>query len=374
MKMTHQQITTISAVTAAFAAVAGFFLAIAIDLKPVSEWEVWDALRLENKEGITLIVAKLRNDNESRYSEELLEWIDENGKQHIELGRTWERQQDARIKQSSLRNLFEHTDALVLVEGYVGPEGTVLQMWANGIYDPVVVNFRKSDESRTEVKHTLDKIVVRALQQKAAESALQMADDDEYTKIKERLKQVHQEVGTRAEKRQVNFTTAYVENIRADKKGSEEKGRRAIRIYNSLLHHPENDIEKAKILTNLGIAEFREARIKENPEAARTAIRRWHEAEQLTGHTGHIEHWIRVRNFQTEGELWIEGRKQDGKAAMQAWKRQVETLADTHTIIDELTVLGIRTWLERARQSALEGSGDACKHWTDSAGVSLVWR
>ena len=156
-----------------------------------------------------------------------------------------------------------------------------------------------------------------------------------------------------------------MENIRADKKGNEEKGQRAVRIYNTLLQYPENDSEKARILTNLGIAEFREARTKGKPEAARKAIQRWNEAERLAADVGWIGIWIRNRNFQTEGELWIEQRNLDGKMAIQAWKRQVETLADTHAITDELYALTIQTWLERARKASLENSGDGCKRRTD---------
>ena len=132
---------------AAVAGVLGLLLAIAIDTKPVRDWGIWDAIRIEGKEGTTLVVARLRNDNESRYTEELLEWIDDGGKQYEELGRTWRRQKDAREGQRQVRRLFERTDALVLVEGYVGSEGTVLQMWAKGASEPVEVHSAKLRKS-----------------------------------------------------------------------------------------------------------------------------------------------------------------------------------------------------------------------------------
>ena len=365
MRKTHEKITTIAAVVAAIAAVAGLFWAITIDTKPVRDWEIWDAIRIEGKEGTTLVVARLRNDNESRYTEELLEWIDDGGKKYEELGRTWKRQKDPREGRRKVRKLFERTDALVLIEGYVGSKGTVLQMWAKGAGGPVEVSFGQTEEVRTEVERKLDEIVVAALKQEAMEAALRMGEDDEYTRMKRRLKQIHQEVGNREAKRGVEFTTAYVENIRADKKGNEEKGQRAIRIYNALLQHPENDREKAAILTNLGIAEFREARTKGRPEATRKAIQRWSDAELLVADAGWIDIWIQARNFKTEGELWIEQRNQDGKMAMQAWKRQVETLADTHAIIDELSALTIQTWLQQARKAASENSVNGCNLQTD---------
>ena len=365
MKKTHEKLTTISAVVAAIAAVAGLLLGIAIDTKPVRDWEIWDAIRIEGKEGTTLVVARLRNDNESRHTEELLEWIDDGGKQYEELGRTWKRQKDPREGQRKVGNLFERTDALVLIEGYVGSEGTVLQMWAKGASEPIEVSFGQTREVRTEVERKLDKIVVGALQHEAMESALRMGEDDEYTTMKRRLKQIHKEVDNREAKRGVKFTMAYVENIRADKKGNEENGQRAIRIYNTLLQYPENDNEKASILTNLGIAEFREARTKEKPEVARKAIQRWSEAERLAADAGWIGIWISARNFQTEAELWIEQRNQDGKMATQAWKRQVETIADTRAIIDELSALTIQTWLERARKAASENSANGCKRRAD---------
>lgn len=220
MRKAPEKITTISAVVAAIAAVAGLLLAIAIDTKPVRDWEIWDAIRIEGKEGATLVVARLRNDNESRYTEELLEWIDEGSKQYEELGRTWKRQKDAPERQKKVKKLFERTDALVLVEGYVGSKGTVLQMWSKGAAVPVDVDFGRTKQARSEVERKLDKMVVGALQQEAIENALRMGDDVEYTRMKRRLKQIHQEVSSREAKRGVEFTTAYVENIRADKKGN----------------------------------------------------------------------------------------------------------------------------------------------------------
>ena len=149
MRKTHQKkITTISAVVAAIAAIAGLLLAIAIDTKPVRDWEIWDAIRIEGKEGTTLMVARLRNDNESRYTEELLEWIDDGGKQYEELGRTWKRQKDPREGQRKVGKLFQRTDALVLIEGYVGSEGTVLQIWAKGASGAVEVSFGQTKGSQ----------------------------------------------------------------------------------------------------------------------------------------------------------------------------------------------------------------------------------
>ena len=307
------------------------------------------------------MVARLRNDSESRYTEELLEWIKEDGKRYEELGRTWKRQKDIRETQKKLRKFFERTDALVLVEGYVGPEGTVLQLWGKGASVSIEVRFGRSEEGRIAVERKLDAVVVGALQHEATESALRMGENAEYARMKRRLKQIHQEVSNREAKRGVEFTTAYVENIRADKKGSEAKGQRAIRIYKTLLQNPESDNEKAKILMNLGIAEFREARTKGDTEVVRKAIQLWNEAEQLAADAGWIAIWISSRNFQSEGELWIEQKNPDGRMAIQAWRRQVETFVDTHSIVNELTALTIQTWLEKAREAALQNSGDSCE-------------
>ena len=113
-------ITTISAVIAAITGVVGLLLAVAIDITPVREWEIWDFVRLE-REGPALVVARLRNDEESRHTEELLGWIEITGKDYEELGRTWKRETDIREGQKKRRRLFERTDGLVLLEGYVGP-------------------------------------------------------------------------------------------------------------------------------------------------------------------------------------------------------------------------------------------------------------
>lgn len=358
--MIRERITIISSVVAAFTGILGLILAIAIDTSPVRDWEIWDAIRIERGEGTTLVVAKLRNDSESRFSEELLEWIDEGGKQYEELGRTWKRQRNTREGQRKVKKLFEHTGALVLVEGYVGPEGTILHLWGRGASNAREVKFGRPEEDRKNAEHELDEVIVDALRQEAVEFALRMGEDTEYTRMKSRLKQIHQEVGDREIKRRVEFTTAYVENIRADKKGEEEKGQRAIRIYEDLLQYPVNDFEKAQILTNLGIAEFREARTKGNVLVATKALQRWSAAERLAANSGWIDMWISNRNFQSEGELWIELHNQDGKLAMQAWKRQIETFEDTFTVVDHLSGLTIQTWLERARKAALQNGGDNC--------------
>ena len=353
-------ITTISAVIAAITGVVGLLLAVAIDITPVREWEIWDFVRLE-REGPALVVARLRNDEESRHTEELLGWIEITGKDYEELGRTWKRETDIREGQKKRRRLFERTDGLVLLEGYVGPGGAVLQMWGKGANEGREASFGETVEERKETERKLDEVIVHALKYEATEKALRMGDDDEYAKFKRRLKRIHQQVSDRATKRGVDFTTAYVENIRADKEGSEEKGQRAIRIYKTLLENPENDSEKATVLTNLGIAEFREARKEGKADSARRAIERWKEAERLAEDRGWVELWVKARNFQTEGELWIEGRNQDGEMPTQAWKRQVETNEDTHGVIDEWTSLTIATWLEQARRAAVENGEADCE-------------
>ena len=373
MRTNHNRITTISAVVAAITGIVGVCLVIAINIKLICDWEIWDFIRIEGGKGTTLVVARLRNDSESRFSDELIEWIDEGGKQYEDLGRTWKRHRDSRENERKIRKLFERTGALVLVEGYVGSEGTTLHLWGRGASKAEEVKFDRSEEERMNAEHKLDEVVVDALKQEAIEYSLRMGEDAEYTRIKSRLKQIHQEVGDQATKRGVEFTTAYVENIRADEKGEEEKGQRAIRIYNDLLRNPVNDYEKAQILTNLGIAEFREARTKGKVEVAKKALQRWNAAEQLAADAGWISMWISNRNFQTEGELWIEQHNQDGKLAIQAWKRQLISFVDTFAVIDELATLTIQTWLERARKAALRNSDDICTEvmingWTDKIG------
>ena len=357
------------------------FLAVAIDITPVREWEIWDSVRLDG-DGSALVVARLRNDEESRHTEELLGWIQTAGKEYEELGRTWKRESDTREGQKKRRQLFARTDGLVLLEGYVGPAGAVLQMWGKGANEGREVKFGETVEERKEAERELDDILVQALRYEATEKALRIGDDDEYAKFKRRLKSIHQQVSSRAAKRGVEFATAYVENIRADKEGSEEKGQRAIRIYTTLLENPENDGEKATILTNLGIAEFREARKAGKAASARSAIERWKETERLAENAGWVELWVKARNFQTEGELWIEAKNQDGEMATQAWRRQVETSEDTHGVIDELTALTIATWRERARRAAVENREANCKSKTtgqevgeaNECNVKLEWQ
>ena len=373
MRTNHNRITTISAVVAAITGVIGLCLVVATNINLISDWEIWDFIRIEGGKGTTLVVARLRNDSEYRFSDELIQWIDEGGKQYEDLGRTWKRQRDSRENQRKIRKLFEHTGALVLVEGYVSPEGTILHLWGRGASKAQEVKFDRSEEGRINAERKLDEVVVDSLKQEAMESSLRMGEDAEYTRMKSRLKQIHQEVGEQKTKRGVEFTTAYVENLRADKKGEEEKGQRAIRIYNALLRDPVNDYEKALILMNLGVAEFREARTKGKVEVAKKALQRWNAAEQLVANVGWISMWISNRNFQTEAELWIEQHNQNGKLAIQAWKRQSESFVDTFAVVDELSTLTIQTWLERARKAALQNSSDICTEvmingWTNKGG------
>ena len=109
-------------------------------------------------------------------------------------------------------------------------------MWGKGANEGREASFGETVEERKETERKLDEVVVQALKIRGHRKRhYVLGDDDEYAKFKRRLKRIHQQVSDRATKRGVDFTTAYVENIRADKEGSEEKGQRAIRIYKTLL-------------------------------------------------------------------------------------------------------------------------------------------
>ena len=59
---------------------------------------------------VTVLVAKLRNDKESRYTEDLLQWIKQQGYQYFELGRSWrEEEGKPKLQRPVRRRLTEAT-------------------------------------------------------------------------------------------------------------------------------------------------------------------------------------------------------------------------------------------------------------------------
>ena len=193
--------------------------------------------------------------------------------------------------------------------------------------------------------------MVQGMKYEAWQIGAQIGKDNVYRRLRERAGQTRRQMRGVKRKEEADFVIAYIENIRADKKGEVEAQQATLAIYTRLLAQVGDETERIPLLVNLGIAEFRPARQEGSEVAAETALRRWREAERIAAERGLIEAWAKVRTFQTEGELLLGQIRGNNEAAITALKRQIETLEDTQGVLPEGTWLEARTWLIRADEA-----------------------
>ncbi|MCY4361393.1 MAG: hypothetical protein OXE42_04280 [Gammaproteobacteria bacterium] len=320
-----------------------FVLLVVLEKQHISEWEMWDIFRRGATEDATILIAKLRNDKEGRYTEDLLQWVKQQGIQYYELGRSWKGDEDAEKREQAL----SRTQSLALVEGYVGSDGAVIRIWAKGGRTSEERNFGRGKDDPDNLVDSLEKIMVQGMRYEAWLGRARMGNDEEYEGLRERARQTRKQMKGEKRQEEVDFIIAYIENIRADKKGEGEAQKAAIGIYTRLLAQVQDETERIPLLVNLGIAEFREARREGSEKAAEAAIRRWNEAERIAEERGLIDEWATTRTFQTEAELLIREIRGNNERAITALKRQIETFEDTQGILSESTTLMVMTWLTK---------------------------
>ena len=126
------KISQIAAIVAAVAGVSVLALHLVLQRGEIGELELFDPLRGSATADTTVLVAKLRNDKEGRYTEDLLEWIRQQGYQYFKLGRNWREEERADEALEEREEALNRSQSLALVEGYVGANGALIRLWAKG--------------------------------------------------------------------------------------------------------------------------------------------------------------------------------------------------------------------------------------------------
>ena len=363
-----EKVSQLASVIAAVAGIVAIALLVGLEKQRISEWELWDIWRRSYAEDAAILVAKLRNDREGRHTEDLLEWVRQQGKPYHELGRSWSGEEIGYEGGRKRDQALHRHQSLALVEGYVGAEGAIIRLWAKGARTREEMNFDQGKDDSGGLRELLEKAMVQGMSHEASQSGAQIAKDQEYQRLRTRAIQTRRQMTDAKRKEDADFVIAYVENIRADKKGEVEAQQAALAIYTRLLEQVDDVTERIPLLVNLGIAEFRTAKQEGSEVAAETALRRWRHAERIAAERGLIEAWAKVRTFQTEGELLLGQIRGDHGAHVMALKRQTETIQDTQGLLSEGAWLDARAWLIRADESWSQASTEeACVPSKDRA-------
>ena len=330
-------------------------------------------MRRSHSEDVTVLVAKLRNDNEGRYTEDIFQWLKQQGKKYNEWGRSWNTENRDEGYVENLNKALNRTQSLALLEGYVGADGAIVRIWAKGGKVSEEINFSGGEHELEKLENALEMMMSEGMTYEAWLHRARIGDDHEYGRLLERVQQTRRQMTIEKWQNEADFIRAYVENIRADKKGEKEAQQATLGIYKRLLAEVGEEDDRMRILVNLGIAELRTAKQEGSTDAAMMAIRRWQEAEQISASRGKIDEWARVRNFQTEAELLIDEIYGDYKGVISALKRQIETLEDTQLLLTETTALEVNTWLVKADTSEEQITGSIWMYM-EKKGERKIWQ
>ena len=193
--------------------------------------------------------------------------------------------------------------------------------------------------------------MVQGLQYEAWLGGPRIGNDEEYERLRDRARQTRKQLSEDEYQKSADFVIAYIENIRADKKGEEGAQQAARGIYSRLLAGTEEESERLALLVNLGIAEFRVAKQETSWEAAEAAIQMWHEAELIAADKGLLEEWAISRMFQTEAELLMHEIDDNAELLSSALKRQLETSVDTQGALSLGTMRSVIIWSNRVEEA-----------------------
>lgn len=357
------KVSQLAAIVAAITGVLILALHLILQQEQISELELFDSVRRSDSSDATVLVAKLRNDKESRYTEDLLQWLKQQGYQYYELGRSWREEKNLHEAIEEREEALNKNQSLALVEGYVGANGALIRLWAKGRRTSEEQNLGSDHSDLKALKVSLEKVMVQGMQYEAWLGGPHLGNDEKYERLRERARQTRKHLTEEQHQKFADFVIAYIENIRADKRGEEGAQQAALGIYTRLLAEAEEEMERLALLVNLGIAQFRIAKQERSPEAAKEAMRMWHEAEQIAAENGLLDEWARVRIFQTEAELLIFEIRDNGELLYSALKRQMETSIDTQGALSLGTMDSVFTWLARAEEARRELSQrEECAH------------
>ena len=343
-----ERIGQVSSVVAAVAGLLGVLLWTTTEWEGLRQWEIWDNVKPGLDPDAKLVIADLRHDNGRSNTEDVIRFLKGRGVRHYELKRTWKRVNDNRTEYRKRRELLDWTQALALVEGYVGAKETVLHIWARGETAPAEYTVKGELGGDDRLAAILEEEMVKGIRNEASSKRMALLEDFEYERMLKRARQTRRQLQGEEAKQQVDFVIAFIENIRADGAQGEEAGQAALRIYRRVIEQTNDEAERMRALGNLAIAEFRVAKKEKNLQRAELAISYWKQAENLAEKIGQIDVWATTRSWQTEGDLFIYEITGNSTRLARALKRQVETVEDTQGLIVDDVLFRAVTFLQRA--------------------------
>ena len=358
-----RKVSQLSAIVAAVTGILILALHLLLEREAIRELELFDSFRRSATSDVTVLVAKLRNDKEGRYTEDLLQWLKQRQYPHFELGRRWAEDKGANEAEEDREEALNRSQSLALVEGYVGANGALLRLWAKGRRTSEEQNFGPNQSESKALQAALEKVMVQGMQYEAWLHGPRIGNDEEYERLRERARQTRKFLTEEKYLNSADFIIAYIENIRADKEGEEGPQQAAVGIYERLLAGTEEETERLALLVNLGIARFRVAKQERSIEVAEVAMRMWQEAEQLAAKIGMLDEWATARMFQSEAELLIYDIGDNAELLSSAVKRQMETSIDTQGALSLGTMESVIIWLDRADEARFEfAQRQGCVH------------
>ena len=345
-----QKASQVAAIIAAATGVVGLALLVALERKQIAQWEIWNAMRRSDNDGAKTLVAMLRNDPDGRHTEDLVHWLAQQGKAYHELGRAWTAGPEGTSDPQERDLALDRTSSLALIEGYVGAEDVVLRIWPKHTYDSEGVRFAYGKGRHEPLVDALENALVEGLQNEVVQNGPRLGNDEHYERLRERARQTRRQMTSAEWQDRVAFVIAYIENIRADKRGVTGAHEQAVAIYERLLKEAQEPAAQLPLLVNLGIADLRVARRESSVEAATAAMEKWSRAERIASDLGYIGAWAQIRTFQTEADLLVAGIQRLHERRLSAAKRQLETMQDGLGMLSEGMMAILQYWLTQAIQ------------------------
>ena len=332
-------------------------LYVAVEFEQIQQWKMWDPLRRGPDADVHILIAHLRNDPAGGHTEDVVEAVKNTAMVHYRLPREWPSPKGTEDAKQRREDLFSETGALVLIEGYVGGEEVSLRVWHKGQEQPAEYSFGRGAKTQNGLGPIVERAVVEGVTNEVGSAGAALMAEDTHARVLSRARDVRKRVRDDRAKLDANFVIAYIAGIRADGPQGEHDAETAVRIYGRLLEHAKQPARRFPLLMNLGIAEFNLAKRRVDLAGAEKAITLWSEAEQLAEDLGRVEDWVTLRNWQTEGDLFLHSVLGDSERIRTAVKRQVETVEDMQLLAEDPARSHGFTFLHRVTQAWARISG-----------------
>ena len=347
-----------SAEIAAIAAVLGLVLVAESRWAALDErWARWSG-RLEGPETAEVVVMRLHGDVDGSTQDRIVENLNNEGIQTAKAAYRWTVGGSREDNREEREKHLEKIGKLVMVTGRLGGDGAEIESWSKSGQRSEVVVWKRKKDTRvllTEVERAL----VDGLRYEAWRKRHKILQEPTGTNVAKRARSIRRKMGEGERRRDVDWTIAYIENIRADGTGGDKSSRVANRIYDRLLKSRED--KDVATLTNLGLAKQREARQSRNAEELEGAVRLWREAEEKSEGIQHLQRWQLLRLWRAEAERDIAEWTGSTKRAADAERLVIETYVDSAGMMPVWIAEAMWRTLVQTREIAGGKNGDGEK-------------